>query len=498
MSSPWNSLSPEIRLYVLQDLLRDGYPMSRVVTVSREWQAEIERRNFSRIKLTLARLDDFRVMVQRNRDVVKYIWFCLELDEYDCRLCSACPFRSLQANADDERRVTTEFRKLISTLSVWDHHGQLTLDISVYSPSDSRHWFKYLTNEPDAPFDMTVSHAVEKSRSEGDFTDTHHGRVDGYRQSTPSLGAIRKIFNTVLDDGPFGDDPINHCWWNRLPYVPAVTTILLRQQSRRQWRPESLAHMFARFPNLQEIHHEPWRERCMCANCQRWTDETCLVDAETQYLLESMARCNRSLKKLVIFENFNQQYPIFIQKVIHGVDHSARENFRNPSPDIALMLVLTSPNFETLAASFITDASYFFRVEPDMEWPNLKSIVLTSRLFTPDVDSGKIQEMLQAAANAAARMPRLETMEVWNGRKGLAALFRYQAFPKFQRAAITWRATWELALGLDFVREHLEETDIKSHGDALQHLELRTEAIRPISVQQIQREQMAMEGIDTV
>lgn len=49
-------------------------------------------------------------------------------------------------------------------------------------------------------------------------------------------------------------------WRDKLPPVPAVTSLLLRQQSRRRWEPESLTHMFAQLPTLQEVQYEPWRE----------------------------------------------------------------------------------------------------------------------------------------------------------------------------------------------------------------------------------------------
>jgi len=82
------------------------------------------------------------------------------------------------------------------------------------------------------------------------------------------------------------------------------------------------------------------------------------------------------------------------------------------------MIALASLKLEHLAASFIGDASHFFEIEPSWEWPNLISIVLTSKVLTPDENSINIGAMLQAAAVAALKMPQLETMEIWNGRKG--------------------------------------------------------------------------------
>ncbi|KAK1493760.1 hypothetical protein CCUS01_03061 [Colletotrichum cuscutae] len=70
--------------------MQDDCPLAHLATVSHEWQTDIERHNFARIRLTPSRLANFLAMVQRNRTLVCYIWFCLELDEYDCTT-DKCP-----------------------------------------------------------------------------------------------------------------------------------------------------------------------------------------------------------------------------------------------------------------------------------------------------------------------------------------------------------------------------------------------------------------------
>ncbi|KAI3543149.1 hypothetical protein CSPX01_06462 [Colletotrichum filicis] len=63
-----------------------------------------------------------------------------------------------------------------------------------------------------------------------------------------------------MEQGPFDSDDEELEWWDKLPLVLAVTSLLLQQQSRRRWKPESLAHMFSRLPRVQEVHYEPWRD----------------------------------------------------------------------------------------------------------------------------------------------------------------------------------------------------------------------------------------------
>lgn len=148
----------EIRRLNFKALIEDGCALSPLATVSREWQIELERHTFSRLRLTPSRLVDFSSMAHRNRDLVGYIWFCLELDTYDCTKCGATilPYDEWEeaVSISDTKHcpITTAFQNLFSALSTWDYNGDLTLDISIYSPSDSKHWFPYLTFLPDTFF----------------------------------------------------------------------------------------------------------------------------------------------------------------------------------------------------------------------------------------------------------------------------------------------------------------------------------------------------------
>ncbi|KAJ3574971.1 hypothetical protein NPX13_g4193 [Xylaria arbuscula] len=260
------------------------------------------------------------------------------------------------------------FENLFSVLSTWDPNSELALDISIYSPSDSKHWFKYLTFVPD-----TASH-VQTTLDKVD-DDPQHGWVAGFRHRAPLRVAIYK-------------------------------------------------------------------------------------------------------------------YPAFMQRFYLGEDVNGCDSIRNPSPAVSRMVALASLKLEHLAASFIVDASHFFEKEPSWEWPNLTSLVITSKLLAPNENPVKIGSMLQTAAAAAMKMPQLETMEIWNGRKGLAALFKYHAFRNTQQARITWRGTWELTIEpstmkaweavvnqrggwrLDLVQERLDKAAIQSHSDAIYYLML--------------------------
>ena len=365
------------------------------------------------------------------------------------------------------------------------------------------------------------------------YNDPQHGWVTGFRKSAPPLSAMLKNFHLIMEEGPFDSESLEMQWWDQLPLVPAVTCLLLRQQNRRRWKPHSLAHMFARLPRLQEVHYEPWREwdfhqghtdrgENFCILAQVFT---CIINLlliicirylDYRYLFESIQRLNKNLKRLVVFENFNQQYPTTMQQFQFGEDLRECDDIRNPDPALSRIVALASLKLKHLAASFIVDARHFFEIEPSWEWPNLTSLVLTSKLLRPDESSIEIGAMLQSAAAAAIKMPQLQIMEIWNGRKGLAALFKYETFRDTQQATIIWRGTWQLAIesstiqawedvvhqhegwGFNLVQELLDEAAIKSHGDAIHDLMLSSEVIRPISLQQIWIEQKALQGVETV
>ncbi|KAK1726135.1 LOW QUALITY PROTEIN: uncharacterized protein BDZ83DRAFT_775376 [Colletotrichum acutatum] len=439
--------------------MQDGCPLAPLATVSREWQTDIERHNFARIRLTLSRLANFRAIIQRNRTLVGYIRFCLELDEYDCTTCALSPGRTI-SDEFEEALAISGTDKCPITASFQDLFSRLKLDISLYSPNDSDYWFPYLTFLPDTPSDILDDHTIEKAIANRYYHDPEDGWLHGSRHLVSPPWSLRKLSHLFMEQGPFDSDEEELEWWNKLSPVPAVTSSLLRQQSRRRWKPESLAHMFARLPRLQEVHYEPWRE---------WDNPTQNSTGRDYHI------------------NFNQQYPANERRreFLSGEDVGTHA-LRKPIRDIGEMITLTSLSLEHLAAS------HFFETRPDLAWPNLKSLALTAKVLTYSIE---IDALILAAATVAEKVPQLETMETWNGRKGLAVLFRYQAFRTKREAVLSRRGTWMLAMDSS---ERLNEANFKSHGDTIQYLRPLGRVIRPVSLQQIQIEQKASEGVATV
>ncbi|KAM0270902.1 hypothetical protein ACHAQH_009248 [Verticillium albo-atrum] len=481
----WGFLPPEIRIEILGLLPVLGGRCSLLATVSRDWQAIIEPLNFSEISLTVPRLTDLnsQAILSRKRSQIHYIWFRVELKQYDCSQCANTDRDLWGLDNVDNQYIADAFESLFTILSAWEPRGDLVLDISVYSPSDNQHWFKYLSFRSDTNLGECSSPRVHEQETTL-TNDPAHGWVAGQQVFTPDQHAIEQTFEEIMGEGPFEDEEPEMQWWRGLPFVPVVGVVLLRQQTRRRWKPVALANMLTRFPNMKELYYEPWRE---------WTGIQMHTDKRIQTLIESFSLTK--LCKLTIFENFNESYP---------ERYSSCPAIRVPNPAVSRKLACASLHLMTLSASFMADASYFFAACQDLcTWEKLTSLTLTSRVLTDNAGPSNIDNMLRDAAAAALKMPRLDTMELWNGRRGMAMLFRYQRGRDRQSAIITIRGTSELALGIaatqawdTVARRHrhgrivvktssIDSDVVRCHGDAIRQLGLSTAVVRTVSLRQI-------------
>jgi hypothetical protein len=240
-----------------------------------------------------------------------------------------------------------------------------------------------------------------------------------------------------------------------------------------------------------------------------------IVPAGTRYLLERLEPdADEQLSKIVLFEDFSDDH--INTRNQHLSLWLDLDPIRTASRAVSVELAQASarlPNLRHLSASFLVDACHFFQpLSPPSgknSWANLASLSLTSRLLVPSQESKTVNDLLAAAAAMVIMMPQLNSMQLWNGRKGLAGVFRYQASPanNHQFASITWRATWNLELEsrvtrawedvaskrrlsvFRVVKEMLDTgAAIKSHGDAIIQLGLMHDVIHPLSLSQIQRE----------
>lgn len=147
----WSQFSPEIKHMILEALTDDkNCRFSNAAVVLREWQAVIEPHIFAYIQVTPQRIAQLNAMTQRNRDHVRYIWFCIELEQYNCFECDNFGPIAMETSKSENKLILKKFQSLFTALATWEPNGGLTLNISLYSKSDNEHAFKYLTFMPDA------------------------------------------------------------------------------------------------------------------------------------------------------------------------------------------------------------------------------------------------------------------------------------------------------------------------------------------------------------
>jgi hypothetical protein len=197
----WELLPTEIRLIILKMLAQDPGSSSEIdtretrmacyATVSNEWQAVFERKNFYRLTLNPSCLGDFDKIVRRQRGLIKDIWLRIKLRTYGCPSCT-----ELETNtriASNNAIIRKAICKLFTILSAWKRNGDwsnkgLALELSTYSPSDSRHAFKDHYFETDA-----YSESINEYKP-SNLHDPSHGWVDGQQIVVPGSLSILRLF----------------------------------------------------------------------------------------------------------------------------------------------------------------------------------------------------------------------------------------------------------------------------------------------------------------
>jgi len=155
-------------------------------------------------------------------------------------------------------------------------------------------------------------------------------------------------------------------------------------------------------------------------------------------------------------------------------------------------------------------------------WPYLRTLALTCDGMDPDWEvplnargrdaSGRLTELFISAGRAAMRMPSLETMEIWNGGKAFACVFRYEREGAHELPTLTLSLTWpyrddprvkeqwdKVAIhyfagaglpcrGIKMGVVKLEAGDFKTHGSVIPLLKLAELVVHPVSMCQMKWE----------
>jgi hypothetical protein len=183
--------------------------------------------------------------------------------------------------------------------------------------------------------------------------------------------------------------------------------------------------------------------------------------------------------------------------------HHHMESFRTPNSAIAMALAELSLKLEHVAVAFMVDASDFLAAcqpHPDWVWGGLRSISLTCAILGGDSRF----ELLEHMSLVVQNMPKLKTMELWDGGHKYAILFRYEVGD--DSTTLTWKSTpkidleegiieaWETAAlnhsqkTLTVVQESLEGARIRSHASAISKLGLKVPILSAGALEQMEFE----------
>ncbi|KAM0251720.1 hypothetical protein ACHAQJ_008041 [Trichoderma viride] len=475
-TSRWMYLPTEIRLMVLETIVRQKHPgWASLASVCGEWKVVLEKANYRKLKLRSSRLNDFDSMVPpRKRKLIHHIWLDVELPRYTSRCCS----RRRSLSPQVIRIVSEAIWKLFSILSKWTPANKLTLELNIISPSDSEHWFKYLYFSSDHI--EGDKEAIQPYEADYPYHDPLHGWIQGQQVIAPPKAAVSRIFR-----------PTALYFREALPRVEAVTRLVIRRQLRRCISPSGLRLLILKLGRLEDILYEPWISYDMPREFDR--EDISLIIRD---------HLPKTLNRLVVFEDSHEFYDAFPPGYTRMYSFFG---IIRPKVRLDTSLASKSRDLQHFAVSFMVNAEEVFqKCLPTWNWPRLQSLSLTSQLLQND---WKILDMIESllcrGGDLVQQMPKIQTFVLWNGGKSHACAFIYHVGR--DRASITWRGTWNLQMSprvvetwqraasvfssceLQVKQESIQEI-IRCHGDAIYHLKLPCQVIDPASVWQIRRE----------
>ncbi|KAF9771350.1 hypothetical protein IL306_011009 [Fusarium sp. DS 682] len=478
----WYSLPEDIRIHILNWLAKKRHGKGNFAAVCKEWQKVIEKNNFHRLTIKKDKERGLSRLSPQRKALVCHIWLNVKLARYLC-FDHNTPHQAREA-LFDRFRIFNHINKALTRLSTWPASADgLMLELSAYSTTDRERW----------PEGLFIGASGKDDRRSVTSKDPQHNLINPLRRSIMNLYSRccqPHIFHTKFDE-----KSVAHRW----PTVNAVTGFKIRRQCRRQLDTLSIGTLVDKFPRLEHLHLELWTFDDPQDLAAGRSD---LVEDLYPLFLNRVHHSN--FRRLTIFQDFCEAYIAITQRkprrwandiqLYHDIKRLNDEVLAEKSLDLA-----------EVAISFVSDAKLFFSTcKPGWTWARLQSLVLTSELFVPGANPKFVSTLLQRAAQLALRMPCLQTLVLWNGRRGYASAFTYNRDKL--TASITWCSTWDLDFDDETVRaweevarkhgecelwtekRHLESKKILSHGHAIRLLELPPQVIDPVSRWQIEKE----------
>ncbi|KAF5507390.1 hypothetical protein CGCA056_v013797 [Colletotrichum aenigma] len=388
----WYYLPYELRIMVLGHLANHNVHKAERAswpTVCAEWRDFFETRAFA--CLTLQRVDDIRDfgrLGRHLRDKVKRVRLHVPLNRYDCTRCDEP--EDTQEIIANNMAFSGLLLALLNILASWQRRedGGLALEISAASPSDTQHY-------------------LASFRTSREFLDNILG-IEGLR-------------------------------------VPVITQFIVNRESRRALSEGAIQRVFEYLPSLKTVTWEPWSGTV--AESQ-WPRE--LAN------LSLLANLPATVRGLTLWECWQEPTDIGHEHEDASQSRPAgwhaflwrrkEERTREFSTSqlmaviaaekmtghrrMALTAAYACRNLSSFNAAGIIDATAFFQnlvllaeAQPRLTWCNLTTIALkTPQVLWRDSREG----LFCAARDAAALMPQLRVMELWDVTANAGAVFRFR------------------------------------------------------------------------
>ncbi|KAF0325370.1 F-box domain-containing protein [Colletotrichum asianum] len=435
----WYTLPYEIRIMVLGHLANHNVQNAERASwssVCAEWRDFFETRAFA--CLTLKRVDDIRDfgrLGRHLRDKVKRVRLHVPLNRYDCTRCDEP--EDTQETIANNMAFSGLLLALLNILASWQRRedGGLALEISAASPSDTQHYFASFRTTREF-LDNIICHFYERCPMKplnirGAKQRILGNSLDLYTASNPPERIYRGL--------KLGTEGLR---------VPVITQFIVNRESRRALSEEAIKRVFEYLPSLKTVTWEPWsgtvaesqRSRelanlALLANLpatvkeltlwECWQDPT---DTEHEHADASQERPAGWHASLWRGEEERTSPQFSTSQLMDVVAAEPMTGHRR----MALTTAYACRNLSSFNAAGIIDATEFFQnlvflaeAQPRLAWSNLTTIALkTPQVLRTDTREG----LFRTAGDAAALVPRLQVMELWDVTANAGAVFRFRVF----------------------------------------------------------------------
>ncbi|KAK8017009.1 hypothetical protein PG993_015198 [Apiospora rasikravindrae] len=488
------TLPAEVIMMILEQI--DGSQRPTCASVCKSWQAVVERSTFNKLVLEPIDLFKFIDIIQRHRPrhlILKHVVFCVPMDESfyfvdppepaDEDTASIAELleydRTVDKNDHRHERQRRIFREaipmLFAALNTFNNNDlAFRLDLTIIG-TDSVQRKRAIQQQG-----LNEWHILELesscSMSRAEFEESPWVQFySGGRSIMPTSPAS---FNDMNWD-TFIISNRDGIRYRALPTVQAVTDFRVSCQCLHYIPDISRSVMMRSFPNLKHVAFEKWHEERPC----HWRGDLIRLD----WFGAMLPNWSQSLKSIYLYqvpfdihsdEDDHAHMNVDLGSIFGNRDTeaSAALGWKDNSVDLLdwtsgwrptmrkltdrilpQHLALRSRGMEELGICNIIDGKRFFAAfkqnEPLPLWPDLRLLTLTASL-KPGVEDENGQKLLQGFLKRLPefvnRMPKLQTLELYEADDKGAALLQYSRSAKDGgRATVRWFSTWPLVVDND-------------------------------------------------